>query len=342
MKSVNHILIIHQGAIGDFILSLPAISSFKNSYPDATVEIWGYRHILKLVEKRFYANTVSSIDRKEMAPFYSEDGALDAGLMEHVKQFDRIVIFGKEGSKTLLRNLKKVEVKGVCFVDTFPHNNGEVHIIDHQLSQLSRLGYAVPDTIPRLFPDEEDAKQAAEFFNEKRVHDSSLKVAIHIGSGSRMKAWPTGRFVQLSEKLIEINGAKIILPIGPADGKMVHEFIGLMNSEAVIPIANLPLNELAAILKKCNVYVGNDSGITHVAAAVGVPVVALYGPTNPQVWGVRGDIVSIMHKEGFACSPCLREEMKRCEKRRCLEEISVEEVYRKVTKKLGITGFRDW
>ena len=75
---------------------------------------------------------------------------------------------------------------------------------------------------------------------------------------------------------------------------------------------------------------GNDSGITHVAAAVGIPVVALFGPTDPQVWGMRGDNVSVMYKGGFTCSPCSREEMKRCVNRRCLEEISVEDVYKKI------------
>ncbi len=146
-----------------------------------------------------------------------------------------------------------------------------------------------------------------------------------------MKVWPTGRFVQLSEKLIAMDGAKIILPIGPADESMAQEYFDLIDSEAIIPIANLPLNELAAILKKCDVYVGNDSGITHVAAAVGIPVVALFGPTDPLVWGMRGDNVSVMYKGGLECSPCSREEMKRCVNRRCLEKISVEEVYGKVS-----------
>ena len=330
MKHVNRILIIHQGAIGDFILSLPAISSFKNSYPDASLEIRGYLHILRLVGKRFYADNISSVEQKEMAQFYSEDNVLDAKLIEHFKQFDLIIIFGREGSKTLFRNLKKVKVKEVCFIDTFPHNDENVHIIDYQLSQLSRLGYNTLGKVPQLFPDEGDGKRATEFFKKRRLDDNSLKVAIHIGSGSRMKVWPTGRFVQLSEKLIKMEGAKIILPIGPADERVAQEYFGLIDSEAIIPIANLPLNELAAILKKCDVYVGNDSGITHVAAAVGIPVVALFGPTDPHVWGMRGDNVSVMYKGGLECSPCSREDMKRCVNRRCLEKISVEEVYKKI------------
>ena len=338
MKHVNRILIIHQGAIGDFILSLPAISSFKNSYPDASVEIWGYLHILQLVEKRFYADKISSIDQKGMAQFYSEDSVLDAKLIEHFKQFDLIIIFGRERSKTFLHNLKKIKVKEVCFINVFPQCDEDMDIIDYQMSQLSHLGYGVLDKVPKLFPDEEDGKRATEFFKKRRLNDNSLKVAIHIGSGSRMKVWPTGRFVQLSEKLIAMDGAKIILPIGPADESMAQEYFDLIDSEAIIPIANLPLNELAAILKKCDVYVGNDSGITHVAAAVGIPVVALFGPTDPLVWGMRGDNVSVMYKGGLECSPCSREEMKRCVNRRCLEKISVEEVYKKINeiRKLGI------
>lgn len=341
MKQVHSILVIHQGAIGDFILSLPAISSFRNSYPDAFIEIRGYPHILRLVEKRFYADKISSVDQKGMAPFYNEDGSLDTTLVECFKQFDLIVIFGREGSKTLLSNLQKVHVKEVCFVDAFPQDNDDLHVIDYQLSQLSRLGYPTPDNTPTLFPDEEDGKRAREFFHQRGLHDHALTIAVHIGSGSRMKTWPAERFVQLSEKLIQADGANIILPIGPADEKMAEEYMDRIDSEAIIPVVNLPLNELAAILKKCNGYVGNDSGITHVAAAVGISVVALFGPTDPRIWGVRGDRVTIISKGDFDCSPCSREEMKRCMNRRCLETISVEDVYGAVASKLEIKEFRD-
>ena len=323
------ILIIHQGAIGDLILSLPAISSFKYNYPDASIEIWGYQNILKLVEKRFYADKISSSDQKGMAQFYSESIVFDNQLVERLKQFDLIIIFGREGSKTLLHNLKKIKIKEVYFIDTFPQHDEDVHIIDYQRTQLSRLGFKVDDKVPKLFPDKEDGKRATDFLNKRQLGDKSLTVAMHIGSGSRMKVWPPDRFAQLSEKLIKGESAKIILPIGPADEGMAQEYFNLISSEAIFPLVNLPLNELAAILKRCGVYLGNDSGITHLAAAVGTPVVALFGPTDPQVWGPRGKSASIIYKAS-ECSPCSREKMKRCMNHRCLEEISVEEVYRRV------------
>ena len=93
MEHFKRILIIHQGAIGDFILSLPAIGSFKHNYPDASIEIWGHPHILKLVEKRFYADAIGSVNRREMAQCYNENAVLDAGLMGQFRQFDFIIIF---------------------------------------------------------------------------------------------------------------------------------------------------------------------------------------------------------------------------------------------------------
>ncbi|KPJ58167.1 MAG: hypothetical protein AMJ42_03785 [Deltaproteobacteria bacterium DG_8] len=323
------ILIVHQGAIGDFILSLPAIGSFRYNFPGASIEIWGYPDILQLVEKRFYADTISSINRKEMAQCYNENALLDTKLVECFRQFGLIVIFGGEGQKTLLHNLKRIKMKEVHCINTFPQREEKAHIIDYQISQLSPLGFRVHDKVPTLFPNENDLKQATEFFTQRQLDNSSPMVAIHIGSGSRRKVWLPGFFAQLSEKLIEDYRAKIIVPIGPADEEIAHEYFNFVASDAIIPLVNLPINKLAAILQKCKLYIGNDSGITHLAAALGIPVVALFGPTDPHIWGPRGKGVSIVYKPS-ECSPCSREKMKRCVNQMCMEEISVEEVYSRV------------
>jgi len=328
MENVKHLLIIHQGAIGDFILSLPAIGSFRHNYPDASIEIWGHPHILKLVEKRFFADAIGSINRKEMAQCYNENAILDAKLVEQFRQFDLIVIFGQR-QETLLRNLKKNEIKELYCMNTFPQGKKSTHIIDYQLSQLSRLGFKVSEEIPRLFPSESDDKRASDLFTQNKVSEKSLRVAMHVGSGSRKKSWLPGSYAQLSEKLIKDDHAKIIVPVGPADEEMVREYFSLIRLDTVTPLTNLSLNKLAAVLRKCDLYVGNDSGITHLAAAVGIPVVALFGPTDPRVWGPRGDKVFTVYK-GLECSPCSREKMRRCRNQRCMEEISVEEVYSKI------------
>ncbi len=332
---VDRILIIHQGAIGDFILSLPAIGSFRHNYSDASIEIWGHLDILELVEKRFYADTIGSINRREMAQCYNENTVLDAKLVEQFKQFDLIVIFGQR-QEILLHNLKKHEIKEVYCVNTFPQGKESTHIIEYQLSQILRLGFKVSERVPKLFPSESDRKRASDLFTQNKVSDKTLRVAMHVGSGSRKKSWLPGSFAQLSEQLIKDDHTTIIVPIGPADEKMVREYFALIRSDAIIPFNNISLNELAAILHKCDLYVGNDSGITHLAAAVGIPVVALFGPTDPRVWGPRGDKVFTVYK-GLECSPCSREEMRRCVYQGCMEKISVEEIYRRIKETTKIT-----
>jgi len=329
MENVKHILIIHQGAIGDFILSLPAIGTFRDNFPASSIEIWGYPDILKLVEKRYYADAISSINGKEMAQFYNENAKLDAKLGDCFRRFDLIVIFGGEGQKPLLHNLKRIKVKEVLYINTFPQPGDNSHIIDYQLSQLANLGLRISDRVPTLYPNENDLKQAREFFSQRQLNKSDLMVSIHIGSGSSKKVWPAVFFAQLSEKLIGDYRAKIIVPIGPADEKIAKEYFNFVPSDAIIPLVSPPINKLAAILQKCDFYIGNDSGITHLAAALRIPVVAIFGPTDPYIWGPRGNSVSTVYKPS-ACSPCSRERMKRCVNQSCLEEISMGEVYRKV------------
>jgi ADP-heptose:LPS heptosyltransferase len=332
MKKVNRILILHQGAIGDFILSLPAIGTFRHYYPYATIEIWGYPDILRLVEKRFYADGIASVERKEIAQLYNEDGVLDSPLVEQLRDFDLIVVFGQEGQRTLVDNLKKIKVDAMLWIRTFPPDGEDIHMIDYQLFQLGQMGYSPTEKIPRLFLLDDDLFHAYQMLDQIQSRENTPLIALHIGSGSKKKVWPPERFAHLTEKLVQKEGARIIVPIGPADEEPVRAYCTLVSSEAITPLPNLPLTTLAAVLKRCSLYVGNDSGITHLAAAVGIPVIALFGPTDPKVWGPRGERVSIIYRES-ECSPCSREEMKQCVHRKCLEDITVEEVYDRITKR---------
>ena len=102
-----------------------------------------------------------------------------------------------------------------------------------------------------------------------------------------------GNFAQLSTYLLGNDRVHLIVPIGPADKEHAEDYCHRISSDRMLPVTNLSLTELAALLKRCMVCVGNDSGVTHMAAAVGTPVVALFGPTDPRVWGPRGNRVHI-------------------------------------------------
>jgi len=331
MKQVKQILIMHQGAIGDFILSLPAIGAFRFHYPHATITIWGHPEILRLAHNRFYANTIASLEQPGLALFYSEQCLASSPLSERFNSFDLIGLFGGEQQTIFVDNLTKAGAGEVCHISTFPPHDAKTHVIDFQASQMSRLGLTVQETVPRLFVSEAADRNAARFLEQKGLNKNALTVVLHPGSGSRKKAWKVNSFVPLAEKLYRDDRAQILVPIGPADTQVEEDYFNDSLSGNSIPLHHLPLDELAAILKQCDLYVGNDSGITHLAAAVETPVVALFGPTDPRVWGPRGKHVSILHGK-TDCSPCSREKMQVCPEQRCMETLSVEEVYREAKK----------
>ena len=329
MKQVEHILIMHQGAIGDFVLSLPAIGTFRFHYPRASIAIWGHPEILKLVNNTSYADETSSREQPGMASFYAEQGFESTSLAERFTSFDIICVFGGKQQSTFVANLKKTGVGKVYHIFTFPPPEAKTHVIEFQSSQLSTLGLPPHDTVPELLLSDEADRNANRFFEQKGLGKHSLTVALHLGSGSTKKAWEVNSFAALGEKLRSNHRAQIIVPVGPADTTVSEDYLKIMSSPGSILLYNLPLDELAAILKRCSLYVGNDSGITHLAASVGTPVVALFGPTDPGVWGPRGKSVSILYGK-TDCSPCPRERMHECIAQRCLEALSVDEVYGKV------------
>lgn len=334
MEQVKRILIIHQGALGDFILSLPAISAFRYHSPDTFIEIWGHLEILRLVDTSLYADTVYSIERERIAPFFTQDTLVPPRVIERFSSFDLILIFGGEKQTTFVHNLKKRGVRNVHRIDPFPPHGSNTHIIDHQASQLFLLGVKVPLKTPTLFPREADGKRMASFLEQRKLDKETHVVALHPGSGSRAKVWSPENFAQLSKHLLKDERIQLLVPIGPADKEHAADYCNIIASDRIIPVRNLSLGELAAILKKCRVYIGNDSGVTHMAAAVGTPVVALFGPTDPQVWGPRGKRVCIECR-GVSCSPCSREEMNVCSHTKCLKSITVEDVYRSVKKMIS-------
>ncbi len=332
MKPVRNILVIHQGAIGDFILSLPAFFAFRYNYPGASITIWGHQEILRLVQERFYADKTFSIEHQGLASLYTGEVVVPHCQIERLRSFDLVFVFGGKLQVPLVDGLKRLGLREVYHIAPFPTTDNNLHVTDFQLSQLRSLGITVTDTIPRLFPNREDEDKAKKLLAQY-ISPEIPTVALHPGSGSRKKSWSLQSFVTLLEKLLSSNRVQVIVPLGPAEEESIMNCFKSFNNDLIIPMENYPLDVLAAILKRCHVYVGNDSGITHIAAAVGIPVVAIFGPTNPLVWGPRGKQVTIVYGK-TACSPCPREKMYSCTEQECMKRIKLEEVYGRVIENL--------
>jgi ADP-heptose:LPS heptosyltransferase len=337
---VRSILVIHQGALGDFILALPTLRALFKAFPEAKSVIMGYPRILELVEKRFYADEILSADQRGMASFFMPEGPLDFDLSRLFGEFQLIVVFGKDERSALVGNLKRVCSGQILHINSFPPPAERIHLTDHLTRQFKGYDFAVEDLYPRLYLTDADQNRSKNLLGRKSLpeEEKSKVIILHPGSGSKKKVWPVGRFVDIVRHLQNHCGSRILIVLGPAEKPEVQKvFEGIERDEGPVGptlLSGLSLLDLASVMKGCSLFIGNDSGISHMAAALGLPTVAIFGPTDPCVWSPRGEKVAVVRGK-VSCSPCPQGEFFRCEQSKCLEGIEVEDVLEGI-RKLGI------
>jgi heptosyltransferase III len=291
---MDSILIIRGGAIGDFILTLPSIHALKDQYPKARIEVLGYPHIASLVNQRFYANAIRSIDSREVAAFFAKKGDLDGKWCEYFSSFDTAVSFLYDPDLTFRNNLERAGLHTIIAVDSRP--TGERHAADFLGQWLEELKVPFTQKSPRLYPSEVDLKEAREAAG---LTDGKKYVGVHIGSGSQTKNWTLSSFLDFVNWLKQEGWGVIVLE-GPADMEVSQKFWSDPVSKDTIKFHGKPLPLVAALLKQCTAFVGHDSGISHIAAAVGTPTIAMFGPTNPYIWAPRGNVQVL--RKGYSVS----------------------------------------
>ncbi|MCS6953369.1 MAG: glycosyltransferase family 9 protein [Bryobacterales bacterium] len=254
-------LIIRPGAIGDVILSLPALECLRAPY----TEIWARSEVLPLLG---WADRVCSIASTGL-DLVGLPGVEPPGpLWERLRTFDSIVSWYGTGREQFRRAVAELPF---VFFPPLPPANGRVHAADFFLAQARTLSDRRLEPIPRIRCPRLGGNYAV----------------IHPFSGSVTKNWPLSRFRELAQWL------ETRMPVqwcaGPNENWTVQE-----GSWGVASVRMENLYELAGWLAGARIYVGNDSGITHLAAAAGAPTVAIFGPTDPRVWGPRGPNVRIV------------------------------------------------
>jgi ADP-heptose:LPS heptosyltransferase len=196
-------LVIHQGALGDFILALPPLEILRKTFPRARSVFMGYPRILELVENRFYAEEMLSIDQKGMASFFVREGALDLNLSQIFKTFDLIVVFGRDPDGSLIGNLNRVCQGQILPIHSFPCWDERIHLTDHLLRELSHYGLSTSESIPRIYLNEADHRWGEQYWNVNGVtpQERAGVVILHPGSGSKKKVWAVDRFLDLMKHL---------------------------------------------------------------------------------------------------------------------------------------------
>jgi heptosyltransferase III len=283
---MNRILVIRGGAIGDFVLTLPAIKLLRDGFPRAHIEILGYKHIIALAEGRFYADAIRSIEHGPLATFFAKGAALPAELTDYFGSFDLIVSYLFDPDWVFQDNLTRCGSK--MFVWGSPKLGGHEHAALQLARPLEQIGLRLENCAARIYPTEKDRAFAQEILGDS----SKPIIALHPGSGSETKNWPIEKWKELGERLFS-TGRAVLVVAGEADDERLRLLESAWKDKPVRFAKNLALPHLAALFED-SIFIGHDSGISHIAAAVGARCILLFGPTDPAVWAPANARVTVL------------------------------------------------
>jgi heptosyltransferase-3 len=286
---MKRILVIRGGAIGDFVLTLPALKGLREGYPHARVEILGCKHIAMLAENRFYAQAIRSIEYGVLSSFFAKNSKLPAELADYFASFDLIISYLYDPDGIFENNLRRSGVENLI------HGSAKVDDSGHAARQLAapieELGLYVQDFAAKVYPSNEDRNVAERFLRNL----SRPILAFHVGSGSEKKTWPLKNWIDMGNHLLgsdKVRGSLVIVS-GEADEAQCARLESQWKDRDVRFAKNLPLPHLAAVLEDA-IFVGHDSGISHLAGAAGAKCILLFGPTDPEVWAPMNTNVHVI------------------------------------------------
>ncbi|MFZ0828545.1 MAG: glycosyltransferase family 9 protein [Verrucomicrobiia bacterium] len=288
------ILVIRGGAIGDFILTLPAITALRRQFPLAHLEVLGYPHIAQLAVAGGLVDRVQPIEARGLAGFFARDGTLAPELMDYFSEFELIISYLYDPDEIFKTNVGRCLVKQFIVGPHRPDETAQLHATQVYLKPLERLAIFDADPVPRLSFNPPVASGGADPPVGPDARQRVPTIVFHPGSGSEKKNWPEAKWAGLIQQIATTTNWSVLLVGGEAEGGRLQRLAGAMPSARCSIAQGLPLAELAQRLRPGAAFVGHDSGITHLAAAVGLPCLVLWADTLEEIWRPRGERLVVL------------------------------------------------
>ncbi len=288
----------HTGAVGDFILSLVIVASLREHLrslrPDAAIEIevLGHADRASVAVGRAGVDAVTSLERLPVHTMFGEAGPVNPSCSAYFARFELIVNMAAPEDAAFTQHLCETTPGRVVTIDPTPRSVTR-HVTEGWLEDLRAAGITPSLEPPRIvFADEERRRARRRLCDTAREDDAPI-ILLHPGSGGRRKCWPVEQFAGLGEALRR-DGLRPIFMLGPVESDLHGEALA-SHLDAVAPVlAESDLIQAAGTIAAADAYVGNDAGMTHVAAAAGTPTTAIFGPTDPIVWRPLGEHVTVI------------------------------------------------
>lgn len=303
------LMIIHQGALGDFIAIFPAICRLSGRFDRVDVVCQG--QLGRLAQFLGLVTRWYPLECASFSTLYTDQP--DPEIKARLGRYDQVILFSS--STGLEQSLQHIMQSRCIRIEPKPPAGQPTHITDYALQNLTRCGLirsGYPD-LNRFHLTQYDEKKS-------RPRRDGNKILIHPGSGSKRKRWPLSQFKQI-EALLAAKGFKTEFVLGPAE----EDLLGDLQDQSRKIHMLFDLIELMQLLQTAGGYIGNDSGASHLAAFLGLPTLVIFGPADPIRWKPNGPLVEIVRPD-LSCRACFETEPSNCDEPKCLEEITPDTV----------------
>lgn len=344
MNDLKKILIINTYGIGDVLFTTPVISNLRRAFPHSTIAYLANRRTADFLQFDRDIAQVFVYERDEFVGNYRKYLELFNSIKEQA--FDVVFDFSLNSSFGFLCAASGIKMRvgldyrkrGRFLTHRLPILGfEEKHVVEYYLDLLRLVGIPVNTKQMKLDVPSQDCSWAKEWLKGQKIDRAKPLIAVLPGGGAswgkaaRHKRWPAPKYADLIDKIIENFDAAIILLGDSKEEELCREVVNLAHFPLYSAVGDTSLLGLAALLMNCKGAIVNDGGPLHVAAAVGVKTISIFGPVDPHVYGPYPMANHTVVQKLLPCQPCYRRfRMANCGHISCLGDLTVQEVYRKV------------
>jgi heptosyltransferase-2 len=341
----KRILVLRYRFIGDTILTVPFLRNLRSAEPDAHIA-WvvapGSSEVVKeipYIDELIYWDPVTiHADSRGTHKTLRDKIRFISGLRS--QKFDKVYVLKRSFSSALIAVLSgarervgfDTEGRGFLLTKRVPYRHDQ-HEVQNFLDVLRADGVAVPNDYLELWTTPEEDAAAAQLLADAGIPAAKEIVALHPFASNPHRGWPFEDFASLAA-LLQAQGFVTLVLGAPGDRDAFESVRDLFGRETVDLVGKCKLRVTLALLKRCALFVGNDSGIMHLAAAAKIPMVALFGPQSPVKFGPWSAQARVLYRD-FPCSPCKQKFFTECKpsprmRPACVEAITVDDVFREI------------
>jgi len=326
------ILVMRYRFIGDTVLTVPFLRNLRSAYPDARIDLMLEPFSGQVIEGCPYVDRVIPFELRTIHRYSkrTDRGKIAGNLhywnMIRKERYDAVFVLKRSLSSALLvwaaciprRIGFATEGRRLFLTDPVIYRNDQ-HEVENFLDCLRVIGAPVGSTALELWTTPEQDRKVSTLFAGTGWKSGDLKVIIHAAASLPAKQWPLERFTSVMRELRDQFQARFVYTGAKSDSPLYESIEASGRFSGLNLCGVTSLRENIAVYRACDLFFGVDSGPMHMAAAAGVPVVALFGPTDERKWGPWGEGHSVVSKH-LACHPC---KPHKCNDHQCMDQISV-------------------